>query len=107
MRLGTFVLGGLAGAAVVMLMQNRTMVAVTNGFGQMFRQRMNQVKETAIEKGLNVKFNGGMFQGAGMKNASAHSAGGLDQVKHLASRDSHVKHEVNENLSENGQQQMS
>ena len=103
MRLGAFVLGGLAGAAVVMLMQNRTRVAVANGIGQMFRQRMNQVKETAIEKGLNVKFNGGMFQGTAAKN----SAGGLDQVKHLASRDSQVKNEVNEILSENGQQQMS
>jgi uncharacterized membrane protein len=111
MKLGTFVLGGLAGAAVIMMMRNRTMTAVTNGFGQMIKQRMNEAKETMMEKGMNIKFSGGITGTPGSKTASAskadaRGANSLDDVQRLASRDMKVKQEVNEILEENGQQHL-
>lgn len=60
MRFGTFLLGGLAGAAVVLLMRNRTMMAVADDVTRMLWKRMNQVKETAMEKGISVKFGSGL-----------------------------------------------
>jgi hypothetical protein len=109
MRLGTFVLGGLAGAAVVMMMRNRTMTAMTGGIGQMLKQRVNDVKENALDKGMSVKFGGGIL-GALAKNGSSGgrnispSSGGLEQVEHLASKDPKVKQEINEILNENSHQ---
>lgn len=103
MKFGTFVLGGLAGAAVVMLMQSRTMTAVTGGMGMMWKQRMNNWKENAIEKGLNVKFGASQGKGSGDHHfSSADSASaGLKQVEELASKDPHVKKEINDILHEN------
>ncbi|MBW5446671.1 hypothetical protein GE107_11425 [Cohnella sp. CFH 77786] len=108
MRLGTFVLGGLAGAAVVMLIRNRTVNAAMNGIGEMLKHRMNEMKETAIDRGMNVKFGGGLL-GLQTKNAfsaarnGSASSEGLEQVEHLASKDPKVKHEINEILNQNGQ----
>ena len=60
MRFGAFLLGGLAGAAVVMLMRNKTVMAAADDFGHMLRKRMNRVKESAMEKGIYVKFGSGL-----------------------------------------------
>ena len=60
MRFGAFLLGGLAGAAVVMLMRNKTVRAAADDFGHMLRKRVNQVKETAAEKGIYVRFGSGL-----------------------------------------------
>lgn len=110
MKLGTFLLGGLTGVAVVMMMRNnRTMNAVAGGIGQMMKQRVSDIKETALEKGMSVKFGGGMMSGmasgnrsGGDRHASPSSGQGLDQVERLASQDPKVKNEINEILNQNG-----
>ncbi|MFC5403846.1 hypothetical protein [Cohnella soli] len=57
MKLGTFIIGGLAGAAVVMMVRrNRMMSAVAANVGGQLRQRMSDMKDDAIEKALNMKF---------------------------------------------------
>ncbi|WP_276351721.1 hypothetical protein [Cohnella caldifontis] len=111
MKLGTFLLGGLAGAAVVMIMRSQSMTAMSNGMGQMWKQRMNDMKENVLEKGMNVKFGSGamqdMFQmkGNASQSAAGSHTGGLEEVSRLASKDSEVKREVNEILHESGQHQ--
>ncbi|TJY44372.1 hypothetical protein E5161_03045 [Cohnella pontilimi] len=115
MRLGTFVMGGLAGAALCMMIQrNRNMSAIADGVGQMLRQRMSDMKENVMQKGIDLKFSGG-FLGSSSGKSNSHHAGssnsavsksgtaGLDEVEHLASRDPHVKQEINEILSQNNQ----
>jgi hypothetical protein len=106
MKFGTFLLGGLAGAAVVMLMRSRTMAAMSGGMGQMWKPSWSGMKENLLEKGLNVKFGSGSASGSFQsKNPSSPSnAGGLEEVGRLASKDPGVKHQVNEILHENGQQ---
>lgn len=110
MKLRTsLLLGGLTGAAVVMIMRNnRAFAGMANGWGSMLKQRLNDAKETAIEKGIGVKFAGGL-PGIGGKSGASGSArgdsrsGGLEQVGQLASKDPQVKHQVNEILEESSQ----
>lgn len=113
MKLTTFVLGGLAGAAAVMLLQrNARMAAMAGNMGwSQIKSRMNGMKEEAVGKMLNMRIpgaNGDAF-GFGGKDRSRRdeepreSAGGLDKVAHLAAQDSEVQRRVNEILEESGQ----
>jgi hypothetical protein len=109
MKLGTFVIGGLAGAVVVMMMQrNQTMSSITDGMGRMVKQRMNNMKENVIQKGIDLKFSNGSM-GSSSNKSNKQSAGfksktdGLDEVERMASRDPHVEHEINDVLEDNGQ----
>jgi hypothetical protein len=128
MKIGTFVMGGLAGAAVVMMMRrNQNMSSITNGMGQMMKQRMNDVKENVIQRGIDLKFSNGSMGSSSNKNSKSSNSSnsnnssnnnnnsnkqsasfksktdGLDKVEDIASRDPHVKHEINDILEENGQ----
>lgn len=110
MKLGAFVLGGLAGAAVVWMMRNRSVAAVADGFGQKMKQRVSQAKATAIDKGLSVNFGGGLF-GSSFKGDMDESRGdaqsdGLEEAKLIASQDPKVMRDINEILHENGQKEM-
>jgi hypothetical protein len=113
-------MGGLAGAVVVMMMQrNQNMSALTNQIGSMVKQRVNDMKENMIEKGIDLKFSNGFMGSSGKNNQNnqnnqnnknnKHSGSfstqkdGLEKVEHLASRDPKVKHEVNDILEQNGQ----
>jgi hypothetical protein len=109
MRLGTFVMGGLAGAALCMMVQrNRNMSAIADGVGQMLKQRMNDMKEDVMQKGIDLKFSNGFMgssSGKSNRNSSGFKSGtdGLDEVEHIASHDPHVKQEINEILHQNEQ----
>jgi hypothetical protein len=108
MRIGTFVIGGLAGAAIVMMIQrNQMMSAVAAGVGHSLKQRMSGMKEDAIEKALNMKFVSSLKRSSenerSSRNSSSSDEGGLDQIEKLVSQDSGVSNEINSILEQNGQ----
>jgi len=117
MKIGTFLLGGLAGAALVMVMRrNGRLTAMAGSVGQQMRSRMGGMKEEAIGKMLNMRFGGSRNASSGessrrdnrsgfAKDSASGSAkdGGLDEIAHLASQDSEVQQRVNEILEQNGQ----
>ncbi|MCD9021236.1 hypothetical protein [Cohnella silvisoli] len=108
MKIGTFVIGGLAGAAVVLMIQrNQMMSAVTAGVGQNLKHRMNMMKDDAIEKALNMKFASSFRRSAdiGRKTSKSSSMNevGLGDVEKLIAQDEDVSHEVNSILEQNGQ----
>jgi hypothetical protein len=95
MKFRTFMLGGLAGAAVVLLMQQRNvkMAGMAGNLGQKIRQRMNGLKDDAIGKMLNMR------PGSGRRSSES---GGLDKVSELAAQDANVRREVDSVLEESG-----
>lgn len=100
MRIGTLVMGGLAGAAIVMMIQrNQMMSAVAAGVGQSLKQRMGGMKDDAIEKALNMKF----ASSFNARKPSQADAGALDQVNKLIAQDPEVSKEVNSIMEQNGQ----
>jgi len=108
MKIGTFVIGGLAGAAVVMMIQrNQKMSAITASVGSNLKQRMNGMKDDAIEKALNMKFASSFTRS---KDSASHSRGfsssegELDDVKNLIAQDPEVSEQVNEILKHNSHQ---
>lgn len=112
MKLGTFVWGGLAGAALVMVLQRRNRwSAITSGMSQNMTKGMNGMTENVIEKALNMKFSGGSSNTSANgrnKNKSSRSRSNsedLDDVKRIASKDPNVAHEINSILEQNGEQQ--
>ncbi|MBB6674175.1 hypothetical protein [Cohnella nanjingensis] len=112
MKIGTFVMGGLAGAAVVLLMQrNGRMAAMAGQVGQRMKHRMSGMKEDAFGKMLNMSWSGSDRHGGSdshrgsdrhASNRSSSESGGLEQVAHLASQDAKVKREVNDILNQSG-----
>lgn len=112
MKMGSFLIGGLAGAAVVMMMQrNKRIAAMAGNMGQGFRNRMGSMKEDAIGRMLNMRF--GDKDRSSAREASdaesredrshSSSGGGLDTIAHLAAQDSGVQRQVNEILEQSGQ----
>ncbi|BBI33168.1 hypothetical protein [Cohnella abietis] len=111
MKIGTFVMGGLAGAAVVMMIQrNQMMSAVAAGVGHNLKERMSGMKDNAIEKGLNMKFASSFKNatdnrsntGSKSKQSSSSYESGLDEVEKLARQDPDVSDEINSILEQNG-----
>ncbi len=108
MKIGSFVMGSLAGAAIVMMIQrNQMMSAVAANVGENVKQRMSSMRDDAIEKALNMKF-ASSFKRAwdSARNESKYSSshdGGLDEVEKLAHRDAEVSREINSILEQNGQ----
>ncbi|MFD0670455.1 hypothetical protein [Cohnella sp. GCM10027633] len=106
MKIGTFVMGGLAGAAIVMLIQrNQMMSAVAASMGQSVKNRMSDVKDEMLGKALNMKFGG--FSGRGSSDrserASGSDEGDMSRVSLLASKDPEVTEQINAILEQNGQ----
>lgn len=93
MKFSTFILGGLVGAAAVMIIQrNGRMASLAGNIGwNRIKTRMNGMKDDAIGKMWSSRFE------------SHESEGGLDKVANLASQDSDVQRRVNEILEESGQ----
>ncbi|TFE29962.1 hypothetical protein [Cohnella luojiensis] len=111
MKIGSFVMGGLAGAAVVMMIQrNQMMSAVAASVGHNLKHRMNDMKVDAIEKALNMKFASSFKRATDsvshkVQNSSSHG-GGLDEIEKIVAQDPSVSHEVNAILEQNGQQRI-
>jgi hypothetical protein len=108
MRIGTFVIGGLAGAAIVMMIQrNQMMSAVAAGVGHSLKQRMSGMKEDAIEKALNMKFASSFKRPSeserNSRKSSTSDGAGLDQVEKLIAQDPEVSKEINSIMNLNGQ----
>jgi len=110
--MSAFIMGGLAGAAAVMLFQrNRRMFAMAGNLGQQVKSRMNGMKGEAIGKMLNMNIAGNAAEMLGFggkensrgREASGDETGGLEQVAHLAAQDSEVQRRVNEILEQSGQ----
>jgi hypothetical protein len=107
MRIGTFVIGGLAGAAIVMMIQrNQMMSAVTAGLGHSLKKRMSGMKEDAIEKASNIKFASSFKRSSenerSSRNSSSSDRGGLDQIEKLVAQDAEVSKEINSIMEQNG-----
>jgi len=107
MKIGTFVMGGLAGAAIAIWMQrNRRMSSAAASVGQNVKHRVAGLKDDAIEKAMNMKF-AGAFRRSGESNsehrASASSDGeGKEIIESLISQDPDVGKEVDAILNQNG-----
>ena len=83
MRIGAFILGGIAGAATVMLLRKQSVATMAGGLSQLLK---GASKKDSPGKGLGNLFGGGM-----------------KQIEQLASKDGKVKHEINEVLGQNEQ----
>jgi hypothetical protein len=114
MKIGTFVIGGLAGAAIVMMIQrNQTMSAIATTVGHNMKRRMNDMKDDAIEKAFNMKFASSFKREKDKDHHSASSSFSssrssshgedLDEVQKLIAQDPEVSDEINSILEENGQ----
>lgn len=101
MKIGTFVMGGLAGAAIVMMIQrNQMMSAVAASMGQSVKSRLNDVKNELVGRALNMKFDGFSSKSA---SSSEKDEGGLSRVSQIASQDPEVTEQINAILEQNGQ----
>lgn len=103
MKIGSFVMGGLAGAALVMLMKNQTVTSITSGINQLVKQRANKAASNAKLQGLKLAFGNADAAADDSASASGHSAGGIEQVKQLAAKDAQVKEETNRILQQNNE----
>ncbi|MFC4599109.1 hypothetical protein [Cohnella hongkongensis] len=110
MKIGAFVIGGLAGMALVMWLQrnpNLSMAAVS--MGSNVKDRMRDLKDEAVEKAMNSKLANGLRR-VGAENreeqSSPHSRSvgdsGKDQIRKLISQDPEVGKAVNDILEQNG-----
>ena len=109
MKMGPFVLGGLAGAALaVMIRRNRRLSAMAGSLGGLLSERMTGMKDMAFGKALNnMKFAGGKLRASdfGKKHERDGAVGhsdGIEQVARLASEDPGVQREIDEILEDNG-----
>lgn len=106
MKIGTFVMGGLAGAAIVMLVRrNQMLSAVAASVGQSMKSRMNEAKDEVIGRALNMKFGG--FSSRSSSHRAEHDSdaesSSLSRVSQLASQDPKVTSQINAILEQNGQ----
>ncbi|WP_256757259.1 hypothetical protein [Cohnella sp. WQ 127256] len=108
MKIGTFILGGLAGAAVVMMIQrNQTMTAVAASVGSNIKHRMNHMKNDVVGKAIDKSFSSSFKTSMNTEKHDASSSSlhgeGLKEVEKLISQDPDVSKEINTILEQNGQ----
>ncbi|MFC5699855.1 hypothetical protein ACFPVX_01060 [Cohnella faecalis] len=110
MKLGSFIMGGLAGAALAVVVKRSPMLsAACAGIGRSLSERMSGMKEKAMNKTFDMSFSGGFKRWKGEEDEakrSSHSETSsfdLEEISRLASKDSSVKSEINEILDQNGQ----
>ena len=114
MKTTTFLMGALAGAAVVMIARRNRMVSAAAGMvGERMKSRWNGMKEDTIGRIVGGRF--GSSDKIGHRESSGYSSRspdrkhssdngtGLSQVAHLAAQDSGVKESINEILEQSGE----
>lgn len=108
MKIGTFVMGGLAGVAIVMLIQrNQMMSAVCASMGQSMKNRMGDMRDEMIGKALGSKFVNNLMTRSSASSSKEQQSGSehadLSQISLLASKDPEVTNQINAILEQNGQ----
>jgi hypothetical protein len=118
-KIGAFVMGGLAGAAIaVWIQRNQRMSAAAAAMGHNVKERVMGMKDDAIEKAMNMKFassfrrfgaesrdeDHGHHASHSSHHSSSHSSeeGGMDQIRKLIAQDPEVGKEVDAILGQNG-----
>lgn len=109
MKLGAFIIGGLAGAAVVMLLRNQSVTAMTGGVSQMLKSSSGKAGK-ALMQGLNVRFGDRASSSSSQTQTSAdHQAASsgdsesFEQLKNIVSKDEQLKKDVNDIFEQNKQ----
>jgi len=114
MKISAFVLGGIAGAATVMLLRKQSMASMAGGMSQMMKSWSGS-KRDSQGKALSLLFGGKSGDWAGTTASTSghsgdktHASGesGIEQIAHIASKDDSVKKEINEILEENEEPQI-
>jgi hypothetical protein len=98
MKIGTFVIGGLAGAAIVMMIQrNPRMSAVAANVGNNLKHRMYNMKDEAIGKAKNTRFASSFMRSTDKFNH------GMGNIGKSASRDSEIRDEIDSFMEDSEQ----
>jgi hypothetical protein len=110
MKLGTFIVGGMAGAMLAMMFQrNRFLSAIASEVGSSMKKGMSTMKDEAMQKAFNFKFDGFSSNSSTKErhkdrsNAGFESSGDLKDIGKLVAHDSDVKREVDAILEQSGQ----
>lgn len=113
MKLGAFVLGGIAGAAAVMLLRKQSFASMAGGMSQMMKSWGGSSMRDSQGKALSLLFGSGggaaatkSGQSASKPQASHGEESGIEQIARIASKDESVKKEINEILEQNEQPQL-
>ncbi|MBN2984343.1 MULTISPECIES: hypothetical protein [Cohnella] len=102
MKIGSFIVGGLAGAAVVMLMQrNGRMMAMAGTAGESLKRRAGEMKGEALGRLFSMGTGGERGWSGKDQSRERGENEGLGHVAKLASQDSEVKRQVDKILEEN------
>lgn len=110
MKLRAFIIGGIVGAATVMLLRKQPVNAMVDGVSQMLKTNSGKVSQV-FRQGLNFRFAGrdssARSDGQTSEQSDASSgSGAYAQLSDMLSSDEQVKKEVNEILKQNDQPTM-
>lgn len=95
MKLGTFMLGGIAGAAAVIYLNRKSKSMLFSAFSSS-SDSMGKVVDKAKDT-----FASKSFGDSAVRNFSSTSSTGLNQVEKIVKEDPHLKATVNEILQDN------
>lgn len=95
MKIGTFLLGGIAGAAAVVYLNRKSKSMLLSAFSSS-SESMGKVVDKAKDSFVNKSAGGTAF-----KNFSSTSMNNLNEVEKIVKEDPHLKSTVNEILHEN------
>ncbi|SDN88252.1 hypothetical protein SAMN04487897_105256 [Paenibacillus sp. yr247] len=95
MKIGTFLLGGIAGAAAVIYLNRKSKSMLFSAFSST-SESMGKVVDKAKDTFVNKSFGN-----SAAKSSSNTSTNSLNQVEKIVKEDPHLKATVNEILSDN------
>ncbi|MEW9699024.1 hypothetical protein [Paenibacillus sp. SI8] len=102
MKIGTFLLGGIAGAAAVIYLNRKSKSMMLSAFSSS-SESVGKVMDKARDKFVSKTFKDSSIDSSAKSysSASSGSAGGLSQVEKIVKEDPGLKSTVNEILQEN------
>ncbi|MCY9664741.1 hypothetical protein M5X11_07200 [Paenibacillus alginolyticus] len=95
MKIGTFLLGGIAGAAAVIYLNRKSKSMLFSAFSSS-SESMGKVVDKAKDSLVNKSFGN-----SSAKSFSTSNSNGLNQVEKIVKEDPHLKATVNEIMREN------